>query len=56
MENLTYGDLTIIQIALVALVKGVDEDSELGRQLCECIGKVDLFMLNIRSSEDKKQA
>jgi len=56
METLTYGDLTIIQIALVTLAKGVDPDSELGRQIYESIGKVDLFMLNIRASEDKKQA
>jgi len=53
MENLSYGDLTIIGIALVKLMKGVNEDSELGKQILECIFKVDLFMVTIRSEQDK---
>jgi len=54
METLTYGDLTICQIALVGLAKGVNEDSELGKQIFECIAKIDIFMLNTRAAEDLK--
>ena len=54
METLTYGELTIIGIALVNLMKGVNEDSELGKQILECICKVDLFMVSIRAEMDKK--
>jgi len=56
METLTYGDLTICAIALVILMKGVDEDSELGKQILECIAKIDLFMLATRAEQDKKNA
>ena len=54
METLTYGDLTIIALALISLTKGVNEDSEIGKQIFECLAKVDLFMISIRAAEDKK--
>ena len=54
METLTYGDLTICELALVLLMKGVSEDSELGKQILECIAKVDLLVLGIRADTDKK--
>ena len=53
MPKLTYGDFMIIEIALVSLMKGVNEDSELGKQLFECIAKIDLFMIGIRAEQDK---
>ena len=56
MQHLTYGDFTILAIALVNLMKGVNEDSELGKQILECLSKVDLFMIGIRAEEDKKNA
>lgn len=54
MDELTYGDLTICEIALVLLMKGVSEDSELGKQILECISKIDLLILGIRAETDKK--
>ena len=56
MPILSYGDFTICEIALVNLMKGVDEDSELGKQILECIAKIDLFMIGIRAEQDKKNA
>ena len=55
MENLTYGDLSIIAIALLLLMKSTDENSEIGRQILEGIAKVDILMLGIRSSMDKEE-
>ncbi len=56
MENLTYGDLTIIGISLVKLMDGVNENSELGKQMLEAICKVDLMMVAIRADLDKKKS
>ena len=54
MPKLSYGDFTICSIALFYLMKGVNEDSELGKQILECIAKIDLFMIGIRAEQDKK--
>ena len=54
MEQLTYGDLTIIGISLVKLFDGVNENSELGKQMLEAICKVDMMMIKIRAEIDKK--
>ena len=54
METLSYGDLTICEMALILFMKGVSEDSELGKQILECIAKIDLLILSIRAETDKK--
>lgn len=56
MDQLTLGDLVIIEIALVSLIKGVDENSELGKQICECIAKVDVRITAIRAEFEKTEA
>jgi len=56
MDQLTLGDLVIIEISLIALMKGVDENSELGKQICEAIAKVDARITAIRAEFESKEA
>lgn len=56
MDPLTLGDLTVCEIALILLMKGVDADSELGKQICECIAKIDSGITSIRAEFEKTEA
>lgn len=49
MEPLSLGELTICEIGLITLMKGVDENSELGQQILECIAKIDIWIKDIRA-------
>jgi|GEM_PF-3546233 len=55
MEPLNLGELTICEIALVSLMKGVNENSELGKQICEAIAKVDAWITGIRAEFENKE-
>lgn len=54
MPFLSYGDLSICEIALIMLNKGVDPNTELGKQLCECIGKIDDMIRQVRTELENK--
>lgn len=54
MQLLSYGDLSICEIALIMLIKGVDPNTELGKQICECIGKIDAMIKQVRIDLENK--
>lgn len=54
MFNLSYGDLSICELALINFSKGVDPNTELGKQLCECIGKIDDMIRQVRLEIENK--
>lgn len=56
MQQLSLGELTIIEISLINLMKGVDENSDLGQQILECIAKIDLWVASIRAEFEQKEA
>lgn len=56
MQPLSLGELTIIEIALISLMKGVDENSELGQQILECIAKIDIWIKDIRAEFETQAA
>lgn len=54
MPPLSYGELTLVSIALILLARSTNPDSEIGKQLCELIGKVDEGLKDIRLQMENK--
>jgi len=54
--GLSLGDLTLVELALVQLSQGVDENTDLGRQIYEAIAKVDQTIAAVRAEVDTQTA
>jgi len=52
MPEFTFGDFTICAIAVAELSTHVDQNTELGKQLLECLGKLDAALTATRISAE----
>ena len=50
--NLTYGDLIIIEIALVNYIKELDLSMQAGQYISELLGKIEYSLANIQKAAD----
>lgn len=50
MDNLTYGDYIILQLALLEKIKNVDLSMHSGQYMVELIGKLDYIIGQIQSA------
>lgn len=55
-RNLTFGDLIIIEIALVHYVKELDLSMQSGQYISELLGKVEYELAQLRSAADTQLA
>lgn len=51
--NLTYGDLILIEIALLEKLKGLDLSMQSGQYFSELIGKIEYQLQALRGAADK---
>ncbi|MCX6566896.1 MAG: hypothetical protein NTW38_10845 [Candidatus Aminicenantes bacterium] len=56
MPEFTFGDFTICAIAVAELSTHVDQNTELGKQLLECLGKLDTALTATRISAENASA
>jgi len=54
--NLTFGDLMIIEIALIMYLKDMDLSMQAGQNISAMIGKIEYAMQQIKLQEDRKIA
>lgn len=52
MENFTYGELMLVQIALLAILKDLDITLEAGIAIQETVGKAEMQMKALRKAAE----
>jgi hypothetical protein len=52
--NLTYGDLILIEIALLEKLKGLDLSMQSGQYFSELIGKIEYQLQQLRGAADSQ--
>ena len=54
MDNLTYGDYIILQLALLEKIKNVDLSMHSGQYMVELIGKIDYIIGQLQSAASEQ--